>query len=118
MQLALSIEGADRPADMAADLANWLRNSRLKDVDEVRQEQSPPAPGEQGPELQALLSVVLAGPAVVAFVHCLFRYLEARRPKMKIKLKRGTETLEIDCTNPPSLEELTDAAEALFKDHT
>ena len=116
MELSLDVTEAARPVEAAADLADWLKKARLPGVDEVRQEEMPPKPGEQGPSLESILTVVLGAPAVVAFVHCFFRYLEARRPKMKITWKNGKNSLVIDCTNPPSMDKLTAFVKMLTDD--
>lgn len=116
MELNLSVDGGDRPADAATDLSNWLREGRLEGVEQIRQEQIPPKPGEQGPMLIAVLTVVLAGPAVTQLVKSVFRYMEARRPKTKITLKVGKKSVVIDCTNPPPVDELVAAAKALVEE--
>jgi hypothetical protein len=80
--------------------------ARLREVDSVRQAETPPKPGEQGPTLLAILTVVLAGRATVELVRSIHRCIEARRPKTTIKIKTAKRTIEIDCMNPPPLPEL------------
>jgi hypothetical protein len=42
-----------------AELRDWLHNARIREVERVIQEESPPKRGEQGPTLLAVLTVVL-----------------------------------------------------------
>lgn len=116
MELSVEAIEADQPVAAATDFADWLKKSRDSGIDAVRQMETSPKPGEQGPTLESLLSVVLAAPAVVAFVHCFFRYLEARRPKWKFTFKHGDKTLTVDCTNPPAVERLTESMRELLRD--
>jgi hypothetical protein len=114
MHMDLSIEGeGGAAAKEIADLREWIHEARLREVQDVKQEKRPPKPGEQGPELLQALQVVLAAPAVIALVACIRAYIIARRPKMKIKVKTKSGTLEIDATNPPSPEELQQMAKTL-----
>jgi hypothetical protein len=94
----------------------WLHEARIRGVDTLRQEQRPPGPGEQGPELLALLSVVLSGPAIIELVRSIHRWIEASRPTVTITIKSGERTVSIDSRNPKRLEELVAAAERLSGD--
>ena len=102
MQLTVDIEG---PASVAetSELRAWLQGARLPTVERIAQEETPPEPGEQGPTLLAILTVILGSSAMVELVRSIHRYIQARTPKTKIKIKVGKKTIEIDCTNPPPL---------------
>src|SRR5689334_8029162 len=115
MQLSLEIEGASSVAE-TAELRAWLHDVRLREIERVTQEETPPKPGEQGPTLLAILTVVLGSKAVVALIHSIHRYVEAKKPRIKIKIKAGKKSVKIDCTNPPPLPELITQAKALMAD--
>jgi hypothetical protein len=63
--------------------------------------------------LLAILTVVLGSKAMVTLVQSIHKYIEAKTPKTKIKVKVGRKSIEIDCTNPPPLSELVAQAKAL-----
>jgi hypothetical protein len=111
MQLSVDIEGPSSVAE-TAELRAWLRDSRIGGVEAVRQEEAPPKPAT----LLGILTVVLASRALVELVRSIHRYIEARTPKTKIKLKAGNKLIEIDCTNPPPLSQLVEQARALAAD--
>jgi hypothetical protein len=101
-------------AAQATDLRSWLHDGRLAGVQRVSQLERPPKPGEQGPLLLPLLTVILASPAAVVVVKSVHRYIEARTPKIKITIKQGSKSLTIDCVNPPPIAELVEQAKTLF----
>ncbi|MFM0434830.1 hypothetical protein PQQ84_00080 [Paraburkholderia strydomiana] len=109
----MEMEGSEA-AEQTADLRMFLFEARLPGVQSVDQLSEPPKTGEQGPTVLAALTVVLAAPAVVELVRAVFRYMEARRPKLKITIKSGESSVEIDCVNPPSLEAVVASAEKLL----
>jgi hypothetical protein len=112
MQLTLDVQGPASVAE-ASELRAWLHDARMPSVDQIEQQEEPPKPGEQGPTLLAILTVVRGSKAMVELVRSIHRYIEARRPKTKIKITSGKKTFEIDCTNPPSIEELVKEAKEL-----
>jgi hypothetical protein len=113
MELSLEIEGAGSVAE-TAELRTWLRNARIRDVEKITQEEQPPKPGEQGPALLAIMTVVLGSKAVVALIQSIHKYIAAKTPKTKIKIKVGKKLVEIDCSNAPPLPELVAQAKALL----
>lgn len=115
MQLTVNVEGSSSIAD-TSELQAWLHESRIPSVDQITQQEEPPKPGEQGPTLLAVLSVILASKAMVELVRSIHRYIEARTPRTKIKITSGKKSIEIDCTNPPPIEELEKQAKALAAD--
>jgi hypothetical protein len=112
MELTVDIEGVHAVAE-TAELREWLRKARFRDVESITQQEQPPKPGEQGPTLLAILTVILGSRALAELVRSIHRYIEARRPKTKIKIKSGSKTIEIDCTNPPPLSDLVEQAKVL-----
>ena len=115
MELSLDLDGADARAQ-TTDLHDWLQQARIRGVETLEQRQQPPKPGEQGPELLAILGVVLAGPAVVELVRSIHRWIEASRPSVTITMKSADgRTVTIDARNPKSIAELAAQAEQLSK---
>ena len=115
MQLSINLEGTGSVAE-TTELLTWLHESRIKGVENVAQDETPPAPGEQGPTLLAILTVILGSRAIVELARSLHRYIEARTPRTKITLKTGKQTIQIDCTNPPPLPALIAQAKTLFRE--
>jgi hypothetical protein len=115
MQLIVDLEGPGSAAE-TTELRAWLHNARIKGVEKVTQEESPPKRGEQGPALLAILTIVLGSRALVELVHSIHRYVEARTSTIKIKITAGKKTIEIDCKNPPALVELVKQAKILAAD--
>lgn len=114
MELSLVVDGRDG-AGKAAELRGWLQEARLRDVTRLEQGRRPPAPGEQGPELIPLLTVVLAAPAVIELVRSIHKWIEATRPAVTVTVKDGDRTITIDARNPGSVAEVARAAERLTK---
>jgi hypothetical protein len=112
MQLSIDIDGAGS-VDEATQMQGWLRQGRIKDVQNVAQQEAPPKPGEQGPTLLAIITVVLGSKALVELVRSIHRYIEARTPKTKITITSGKKKIVIDATNPPPLAELVEQAKVL-----
>jgi hypothetical protein len=112
MQLVIDIDGPGSVAH-TAELRTWLRDARIGEIEKISQEEKPPEPGEQGPTLLAILTIVLGSRAIVELVRSIHRYIEAQQPKTKITLKLGKKTIVIDCTNPPPLPELEKLAKGL-----
>jgi hypothetical protein len=108
MELVLDVEGPDQ-VKQAAELQTWLREARVGGIEKLRQEERPPGPGEQGPTLLAILTILLGSQAVVKLVRSIHRYIEARRPKTKITIKHGKKTI----VSPPPLSELEKLAKGL-----
>jgi hypothetical protein len=115
MQVDVAVSGQAAPASTAG-LRDWLQAARIRGVERLDQQRRPPAPGEQGPELLALLTVVLAGPAVVELVRSIHKWIEATRPTVTITVKSGDRTVTIDARNPGSVGELVAEAERLAKE--
>ncbi|WP_159346605.1 effector-associated constant component EACC1 [Roseomonas harenae] len=114
MEIAIDVAGAGAVAE-TAELRDWLHEARIRGVEDLRQGEKLPGPGDQGPELLALLTVILAGPAVVELVRSIHRYIEARTPAVTITVKAGDRTVTIDSRNPASIDELVSQAERLAK---
>jgi hypothetical protein len=113
--IELTIEGDSKASvQEITELKNFIRDDRLQDVKSVEQKTQPPKPGEMGPELLQVLQVVLAGPAVLALVSCIKRYIEARRPETDITIKSGDRTVVIKTKNAKAVDP-KELAQALSK---
>jgi hypothetical protein len=86
MQLTMDLEGTGSVTE-TTELRAWLHDARIIEVEKVTQEEAPPKPGEQGPTLLAILTVVLTSRAVVELIRSIHRYIEAKTPKTRIKIK-------------------------------
>ena len=107
MQVIIEIEGNDA-VEEATILNDWLHESRINEVKTIKQEEMPPKPGEQGPTLLAILTVVLGSKAIVELVRSIHHYIDAQAQNKKstvtVKLKGGS--IKIESTNLPPLSEL------------
>jgi hypothetical protein len=112
MDITVDLEGSDAVAE-TIELREWLHNARIREVERVTQEEAAPAPGEQGPTLLAVLTIVLGSRAVVELVRSIHRYIEARTPKITIKITTGKKSIKIDYTNPIALPELLEQVKNL-----
>jgi len=112
MQITISLDGKSSVPE-ATELREWLHSARISQIDKLTQEELPPKPGEQGPELLAIVTVILGSKALVELIHSIHRYIEARTPKTRIEIKNGDKVIIIDSTNPPSVSELVRQAQIL-----
>ncbi|HEV7881461.1 effector-associated constant component EACC1 [Bradyrhizobium sp.] len=101
MELLIEGDGSGSVEEIR-ELREWLHEERLTDVRGLSQKTRPPKPGEQGPELLAVLQVLLATPAVLALVGCIKAYIIAKRPKTKITIKTEKGSVTIDAQNAKS----------------
>jgi|SRR5215831_12134018 len=115
MELSVTLDGSGSVAE-TGELRAWLHDARIREVERVTQETTAPKPGEQGPTLLAILTIILGSRALVELARSLHRYIEARRPKVKLTIKTRKKLIEIDCTNPPPLDELVKEAKFLADD--
>jgi hypothetical protein len=87
----------------------------------LRQQQKKILPGQAGGELEAILSITLAAPAVIEFVKLIGIWLKSREdtkvariPKIKIVVKNERGEMSIDASNlseneKATIEKLSDA---------
>lgn len=113
--LLIQTQGAGTESELD-DLGAWLqREGQLRpvktpisitDIHGVRQSAT------------AVLLLVLATPAVVEGVkslgNALIAWINARRPKIKIVVREGTRSFEIDAENPPNADKLFSDLKALL----
>jgi hypothetical protein len=115
VDLIIAMTGADAVAE-ATTLKEWIHEGRLKGVQSIDQMEAPPKTGEQGPDLLAILTVVLSAQATIELVRSIQRYIEARKPKIEIELKTTNRSFKIRAENPSSTAELTELASKLSND--
>lgn len=80
----------------AADLSHWLHQERIRDLIDITQDAVPPGPGEQGPTLLAVLTVVLGSAAVVKLAESVHVWIQTRNAPTKIKITDGDRIIEIE----------------------
>ena len=102
-----TIEPANDSVPIDPDLLRELRDLLREDEDldvGVRLKDRPPAPGEQG-ALPVALEIVSAGtPLGTAFAGVLAHWINTR--KVRIKVRRGGESVEISAGNVQDAERL------------
>lgn len=99
------IDGHDDLAE-AADLVKWLKLDRVPDVERVEQKTLPPAPGEQGPSLLAVLGVVLGAKATVELVKSIHKWIETRKRRITVTIKTPEGEVTIDGEGPDAIDKV------------
>jgi len=102
-----TIEPANDSVPIDPDLLRELRDLLREDEDldvGVRLKDRPPAPGEQGALPVALEIVSAATPLGTAFAGVLAHWINTR--KVRIKVRRGGESVEISAGNVQDAERL------------
>ena len=115
MELQITLEG-ESSVEETADLKSWLHRQRITDVSAISQKEQPPAPGELGPTLLAILGVVLASKAAVELVRSIHRWIETRKRKIKIVIEAGGKKITIECENPQNFDTLVRQMEGALHD--
>lgn len=86
------------------DLSAWLKSEEMGA--RIETQRSSPKPGDMGgAEVLQVVQVVLGSAAVVEAVKAIGTWIGVRRPKVKLKVKRENQEVEID-TDGLSKEEL------------
>ena len=99
MTLEVFIDG-EGAAELAQDLHNWLQAEQLPDFNvEFQTKQAPP--GAMGFELLAALKVIFGARAATELTKSISTWIKSRRPRTKLKLKRGKTELTLDLEAQP-----------------
>ena len=115
-ELELQLEGEDAKESNLFSLQDWIKQERIAGL-KVQVKSTPPKEGEMGGELLAILSVVLAAPAIVELVKCIRDWIKSRKPKVKIKLQLAeSKTVEIDAENLPETQLLIEQVLAIVEE--
>ena len=109
MHIDLELKGADADENTTLALQDWIRRERVKGL-QVERAASPAKEGQMGVDPVTILSVVLGAKAVVELVKSIHVWIEARKPKLKLKLDIGGSVLEIDAANLPDQQVLVEQA--------
>jgi hypothetical protein len=114
MSVQLKLEGTDATKDTIFDLQDWINRERIQGIS-AQQESIPPKPGEMGPELADIISIVgpIVTPVMVEVVKSVFGWLKMRRPTLKIRLKVGGEVIEIEGENLSNEQQVIEKLSAL-----
>jgi hypothetical protein len=94
----------DSPPEHVPALVEWLRR---EDIDGllVQARTGSPAADEMGVDISTI-EVLLATPAVVALAQSLSTWLQTRRSHVKLRIRRGDTSIEIDSSNVAHAEAL------------
>ncbi|HVK24467.1 MAG TPA: hypothetical protein VM677_24175 [Actinokineospora sp.] len=91
----IEIADGDKPAEDLADLLDWLgRDKRLRGKVDV--ERRDVGEGKMGTLTDALVVALDDGGAVTALIASVGTWLAARRSRVRIKVRRGDRTVELD----------------------
>lgn len=99
------VEGENDVSE-ASDLLKWIKSDRVPDIESVEQETRPPARGEQGPSVVAILGVVLGAKATVEFVKSVHKWIETRKRRIKVTIKTPDGEIIIDGEGPESIDKI------------
>ena len=106
MQLNLNLQGEDATEQTLFSLEDWIKQEQISDL-KIQTKSGVPQPGNMGVDPISILSVVLASKAVVELVKCIHAWIQATRPKVKVKLQLSEfKTVEIDAENLPDVNSL------------
>jgi hypothetical protein len=99
MPLEIEFEGADAD-ELARDLRNWLQQEALADF---TAEFSPGrrVPNTMGWEILPILKLLFNTRAAAGLVGSFTTWIRSRRPRSKVKFKRGKQELTLDLEGQP-----------------
>ena len=115
IKIGLELEGQETKANTLSSLQEWIRREQIIGLKQVER----PVPvgesrsGEMGIDPVTVLSVVLGSRAVTELVKSIHVWIQATRPKVKIKMTfylegKIVKVLEIDSENLPEIKLLID----------
>jgi Effector Associated Constant Component 1 len=107
IKLKLAIQGEDATEDVAFSLKDWIHQEQISGLKQVSTDDGQTEPGKMGIDPITVLSVVLASKAVVELVKAIHVWIQATRPKVKIKVQFSEGMfVEIDAENLSETDEL------------
>ena len=114
MKIGLRLEGQDDGEDSLIDLQDWINRERIHGI-RVQRGSKPFAAGEMGAELSDTLAVIgpIVTPVLVELIKSAFGWLRTRNPKVKIKLKVGSNLAEVELTNVSNEQQIIKEISAL-----
>lgn len=97
--ILIDLKGADASEHTVFDLQDWIRQEAINGLRHVGRPSAPPSKEHMGIDPVTVLSVVLAGPAIVELVKSIHVWIRTRRPKTKIRFHVGDNVIEVDSEN-------------------
>ena len=98
MDVEIQLEGQDVNDQTVLALQDWIRREDIAGL-QVKRKGIAPEPGQMGADAGTVLSVVLGSAAAVQLVKSIHVWLQTKRRVIKIKLRAGSTTIEIDADN-------------------
>src|SRR5690606_1481220 len=117
VSLRLKVEQARRPDDEIVALEDWLRLARIDGL-RARREKRPVQPGEMGPELLPILTVVLSSTVLVETIKALHGWLTSRRRKVSLELEVAGRRIRIESEGGETVDDLLRRVQPLLADAT
>lgn len=114
MDLELHLHGRDATENTILGLQDWIRRERIEGL-RVERKTGSPAEDQMGLDPGTILSIVLGSAAVTELVRSLHVWIQARRPRVKIRFKVGDAEIELDTENLPDQQATIDQVLALVK---
>lgn len=108
MSLLIELEG-DKSLEETTSLKSWIEKERIHGIENIKQNTEPPQPGEMGPTVVAVISVILSSAATVELIRSLHVWVTTRKRRLKVKITDGSRTVEIDCESPDDINALIEA---------
>ncbi len=114
MELDLGLEGQDATEQTLYSLQDWLKQEKIKGL-RIETKSSPPKTGQMGADFIPILTAFLTSAAVVELVKSIHVWIQATRPKIKIKIQIPVDkTIEVDASNLPDTQALVDQVMAML----
>lgn len=95
MKIELKLEGRDANQQTLHQLSEWLREDKIADLT-IEQKRRVPTRGEMGGELELVLALIGGAASVVTIVQAIYKWIQARRPKITIIFSKGDEDILIN----------------------
>lgn len=100
IELNLALQGEDATEGIMFSLQDWILQEKISGLKQVVPVHGQTEPGKMGIDPITVLSVVLASKAIVELVKAIHIWIQATRPKIKIKVQLAEEMfVEIDAEN-------------------
>ncbi len=108
MEIQIELIGTDADEDTALALRDWLQKEQISGL-LVERKSAPPKESHMGIEPLSVLSIILGSAAIVELVRSIHVWLEVRKPKLRLKLRRGQSEVEIEVENLASQQEVIES---------
>lgn len=91
----LKMKGREATQQTLHQLSEWLRKEKIEDLT-IEQKKRAPTRGEMGGELELALALISGVSSVVTIVQAIYKWIQARRPKITIIFTKGDEEIMIN----------------------